>query len=240
MASQKSGSAADGSSETSSVDGKARSTKKRSFDDVQPEDPNGDSNTDEDTAHRRKRSRESTPGDSADDPENHVESDTKTNDEDDAPEKSTAETKTKDDSAAKAADDAPKEDEDARQKLLSPRKKRSRDQFDIDLKEDVAEKNQDGKATGQDAPSNKETPADSATKDKGEPEKKRHRDNSQERATAAESNLATAKVCYPKYLLIETVPNTHPFSDPFNKCVLQLLGSISICVFGVIQVPSSW
>lgn len=220
MASQKSNSVAGEASDTSSVDGKARSAKKRSFDDVQPGDANGESNTDDETAHRRKRSRESTPGDSAEVQKNNVEPDSMTDDKGDDTEKTTTETKAKDDDGtANPAGNTTKE-ENGRQKLMSPKKKRSRDQFDNDLKEEVVAQNQDDKTSGQDAPGDSDTPADSnAAKDKGEPEKKRHRDNSQERSTAKDSDLSTAKVCSPGYPLHRDMYLTYTY---FCRSLLQV------------------
>ncbi|KAK2765129.1 hypothetical protein FQN54_008828 [Arachnomyces sp. PD_36] len=192
MASQQS-SAADGASDTSSVEGKSRSTKKRSIDDVQPEDQDGDSNTDDDGGHRRKRSRESTPGDSAENGKG-----TKVKDSNDTPEKASDETK-KDSTTTTAPEDTHNSDGDVPSKILSPKKKRSRDQFDKDLKEEATvEKEQAVKTSSEDVPENTEAPSDHAKKDKGEPEKKRHRDNSQERDTTAEP---------------EKIPSTNAFSN---------------------------
>lgn len=227
MASEKSPSAAGEASDTSSAAGSGKSKKKRSFDDVQPEDQDADSN-DDDTAHRRKRSRESTPGDSAAAGENHAKSDIDANDNHDVPEKS-METKVEDDSIATATDEVKKTDGNALERIMSPKKKRSRDQFDIDLKEEVAaEKNQDGKTKGQVAPDNSEISSDNVRRGKGEPEKKRHRDNSQERDTTAEPDIATAKVCSPICPSCWNMCLTDLLVDPFYECVLELFGGFSI------------
>ncbi|PYH75870.1 hypothetical protein BO82DRAFT_407667 [Aspergillus uvarum CBS 121591] len=126
--------------ETSRASSRGR---KRSFDEDQPE------KMDEDSGHRRKRSRDSN---TEEDEESNV-----------------------------AAVDAPSQStEDLSRKILSPKKKRSRDQLD----KDEAKPAETTEPVDQSTTTEKEVATEKSAAE-GEPEKKRHRDDSQEREKAS-------------------------------------------------------
>lgn len=83
--------------------------------------------------------------------------------------------------------------------ISSPKKKRSRDQVDKDEAkgEIIAEKPE-----GKDSPENGGLSAKPA---KGEPEKKRHRDDSRERDTAADSKVCLEIIYFGRHILTTTL-----------------------------------
>lgn len=84
------------------------------------------------------------------------------------------------------------------EKVKSPKKKRSRDQFDKDLDSKVGEDNakENDDSTADPSKENAELESLGASPnsrtDKGEPEKKRHRDNSQDRHTEEPKDTTAA------------------------------------------------
>lgn len=196
----------DQASEASSVDGRGRSRRKRSFSDHKRDDYdyNAEQKDDEEDGHRRKRSRESTAEDNVVVQEQqHLGSANKSGETCTKEQSSKhsqelgAEMPTKEDGRGVAPDEPKRGDRDAVDTVFGPKKKRSRDQFDKDFlkAEDDTEKAQESDTV---AHSERSTDNDkfhpTANRSvEGEPEKKRHRDNSQERNLKAES-VAAGKV----------------------------------------------
>ncbi|PYI26393.1 hypothetical protein BP00DRAFT_419711 [Aspergillus indologenus CBS 114.80] len=141
--------------ETSRASSRGR---KRSFDEDQPE------KMEEDSGHRRKRSRDSNTEEEGGEGESNV-----------------------------AAVDAPSQStEDLSRKILSPKKKRSRDQLD----KDEAKPAETTEPVDQSTTTEKEAATEKSAAE-GEPEKKRHRDDSQEREKVIPSGFANTSAVSP-------------------------------------------
>ncbi|KAK2791228.1 hypothetical protein FQN53_006067 [Emmonsiellopsis sp. PD_33] len=188
---------ADNGSETSSVEGRGRLRRKRSLEDANADD--GDGSGDQDTeqmGHRRKRSRDS----KAEDDSELAKSKSMTGYQPDVP-GAEAETVLNQGGLRTPTEEVKNADQDAGNKILSPKKKRSRDQFDKDhlRSDDVGEDADEGKSTvknGELFDKSKGTSTSSRTIE-GEPEKKRHRDNSQDRDAESGSDLPSKKISPP-------------------------------------------
>ncbi|KMU75178.1 hypothetical protein CISG_04126 [Coccidioides immitis RMSCC 3703] len=160
------------SQESASTDDndRGRLRRKRSYDESRDADPaDAESKKEDDGGHRRKRSRDSKEENSSD---QEKEAEPKENRE-----------------RTPSALRAPANEAD---KLLSPKKKRSRDQLD---KDDLKLEKNEAEKTGQAKhPADGEKPGLSATNrtEEGEPEKKRHRDDSRERDVSKDDS---SKVC---------------------------------------------
>ncbi|PGH16613.1 hypothetical protein AJ80_05115 [Polytolypa hystricis UAMH7299] len=180
--------APENASETNHIDERGRLRRKRSIDDVHDDDATSGA---EDTGHRRKRSRSSKAEDS---PEDSTVSQRKSDTEIRDSELQNGPLETRDaevgmcDEIARVHTPPPTGELSAAEKLLSPKKKRSIDQL---RKDDLKSADVVDSATG--VTSKDGEPADKVRVPslgnrtlEGEPEKKRHRDNSQERAVASE------------------------------------------------------
>ncbi|KAK2834839.1 hypothetical protein FQN49_006864 [Arthroderma sp. PD_2] len=161
---------------------RGRLKKKRSLDDLMNED--GQSDHYDESGHRRKRSRDSKAEGT---PERDAE-----------PQPSTS----------------------ALEKIKSPKKKRSRDQFDKDLNPKLDEeglKDKDESTAEQlkdnaDSESLGASTSPNSRADKGEPEKKRHRDNSQDRHTEEAKNITAASKTAPPNPF-SNISTTSPFAS---------------------------
>ncbi|KAG5301677.1 nuclear protein export protein Yrb2 [Histoplasma ohiense] len=188
---------ADSVSDTSSVEGRGRLRRKRSLGDMNEDEEHdeaaGGKNTDE-TGHRRKRSRDS-----------------KTDDESsDNPGRSKSGIRT-------PTEELKSTESDTANRILSPKKKRSRDQFDKDhLKPDsMDEKAEEGTANAKFREPFDKSKAMSANRTvEGEPEKKRHRDDSQDRSSQVDSDLVSKKAS-----------SLNPFSNTLNVSAFASMAS---------------
>ncbi|OAX85461.1 hypothetical protein ACJ72_00140 [Emergomyces africanus] len=207
MASQVASAAgADSLSDASSVDGRGRLRKKRSLgdmnDDDEQDDPPGGTNTDE-TGHRRKRSRDSKTDDDGSDKQTESQSKSKSiaGDTRNLADNMGAKTVVAHEGRIRTPTEELKNAErDAANRILSPKKKRSRDQFDKDhLKSDsIDEHAGEGAASAETGEALDKSKADSANRTvEGEPEKKRHRDDSQDRSSQVDSDLLSKKILPP-------------------------------------------
>ncbi|KAK2811671.1 hypothetical protein FQN50_002015 [Emmonsiellopsis sp. PD_5] len=193
---------ADNGSDTSSVEGRGRLRRKRSLEDANADDGAGSGDQDtEQMGHRRKRSRDS----KADEDSGLAKSKSMAGYQPDVP-GTEAETVLNQGGLRTPTEEVKSAEQDAGNKILSPKKKRSRDQFDKDhLKsDDVGDDADEGKSTvknGELFDKSKGTSTGSRTVE-GEPEKKRHRDNSQDRDAESGSDLSSKKI-----------PPPNPFSN---------------------------
>ncbi|QSS50592.1 nuclear protein export protein Yrb2 [Histoplasma capsulatum var. duboisii H88] len=167
---------ADSVSDTSSVEGRGRLRRKRSLGDMNEDEEHGEAaggkNTDE-TGHRRKRSRDSKTDDESSDNQGRSKSGIRT-----------------------PTEELKSTESDTANRILSPKKKRSRDQFDKDhLKPDsMDEKAEEGTENAKFREPFDKSKAMSANRTvEGEPEKKRHRDDSQDRSSQVDSDLVSKK-----------------------------------------------
>ncbi|PGH06789.1 hypothetical protein AJ79_06430 [Helicocarpus griseus UAMH5409] len=185
---------ADSPSDMSSVDGRGRLRRKRSLEDVNQDDGEGASGgrEAEESGHRRKRSRDSKPEDDGDKQELSKSKLTVGGEHGFAD----ADIYIYDEGGLRTPTEELKSaDRDAASKILSPKKKRSRDQFDKDLKSnDVDEKAEEGVSVKDGESLDK--PAGNRTVE-GEPEKKRHRDNSQDRSSQGAPDPTSKKISPP-------------------------------------------
>lgn len=180
-------------SESSDNEGRGRA-RKRSLDDLEQEHDDVEatkSKEDDGDGHRRKRSRDM--NDQPDDSKSERN-----------PEEEPAEEEAAKNAGAETASQATtgttsteEKSEDPSDKIRSPKKKRSRDQFDADRLKTF---------------DHTETPKDAATEcAEGEPEKKRHRDRSHERSSESKDGggptkvgIHTRPVCFLQALLLTT------------------------------------
>ncbi|KAG5296347.1 nuclear protein export protein Yrb2 [Histoplasma capsulatum G186AR] len=167
---------ADSVSDTSSVEGRGRLRRKRSLGDMNEDEEHdeaaGGKNTDE-TGHRRKRSRDSKTDDESSDNQGRSKSGIRT-----------------------PTEELKSTESDTANRILSPKKKRSRDQFDKDhLKPDsMGEKAEEGTENAKfREPFDKSKAMSANRRVEGEPEKKRHRDDSQDRSSQVDSDLVSKK-----------------------------------------------
>lgn len=178
---------------------RGRPTRKRSFDDLQNESTTSiDAPAHDDTSsagihHKRMRSRDisgKTAGTNGKTQKEQVAALTEEEDDEEAEDSP---------GGAGIMVEAPSIDEAATSRSQSPKKKRSRDQFDSDQGADTKplEKEGDGvvvREKEQPRP-DEEMAKTSLNGDKGEPEKKRHRDSSEEGREAGGTEAVAVKVC---------------------------------------------
>ncbi|EEH45041.1 uncharacterized protein PADG_01191 [Paracoccidioides brasiliensis Pb18] len=195
-------SGADNVSDTSSSDGRGRLRRKRSLENVNRDDEDDDASGErgvDDVGHRRKRSRDSK---AEDESEKHESSERKLAA---AETQDMADTNAMDSPANEVGLRTPTEHlksvgTDAVNKILSPKKKRGRDQFDTDLvkSDNVDETAEEGAALASNGdPVDKFKGTSINRTVKGEPEKKRHRDDSQDRSSQVDSDLVPKKITPP-------------------------------------------
>ncbi|OJD14278.1 hypothetical protein AJ78_05355 [Emergomyces pasteurianus Ep9510] len=191
---------ADSGSDANSVDGRGRLRRKRSLgdmnDDDEHEDTSGGTHTDE-TGHRRKRSRDSKTDDDSNDKQTGSMSKSIAEDTREIADNMEAKTVANEGGIRTPTEELKNAERDAANHILSPKKKRSRDQFDKDhLKSDsMDEKAEEGAASvkiGEPLDSSKAASANRTVE--GEPEKKRHRDDSQDRSSQVDSDLLSKKI----------------------------------------------
>ncbi|KKZ66284.1 hypothetical protein EMCG_07994 [[Emmonsia] crescens] len=211
---------ADSVSDTSSVEGRGRVRRKRSLGDMneddEHDDTSGGTNTDE-AGHRRKRSRDSKTDDDSSDKQGQSKSESMAVDKKDSADNMDAK-----DFANKGGIRTPSEElknteRDTANRILSPKKKRSRDQFDKDhLKSDnIDEKAEEGAASVKIGESLDKSKVMSANRTvEGEPEKKRHRDDSQDRGSQVDTDLVSKKISPP-----------NPFSNTSGVSPFALMSS---------------
>ncbi|KLJ05393.1 hypothetical protein EMPG_11110 [Blastomyces silverae] len=204
MASQAASAAgADSVSDTSSVEGRGRLRRKRSRGDMNEDekhdDTSGVTNTDE-TGHRRKRSRDSKTDDQSSDSQGQSKSKLTAGDKKDITDTMDTKPLANEGGIRTPTEELKSTERDTANRILSPKKKRSRDQFDKDhLKSDALdEKCQEGAASAKIGESFDRSKAMSANRTvEGEPEKKRHRDDSQDRSSQGDSDLVSKKASAP-------------------------------------------
>lgn len=188
-------------SDTSSVEGRGRLRRKRSLGDMNEHEEHdevaGGKNTDE-TGHRRKRSRDSKTDDESSDKQERSKSKSTTEDSHGMTDNMDAKDATNKGGIRTPTEELKSTESDTANRILSPKKKRSRDQFDKDhLKPDsMDEKAEEGTANAKFREPFEKSKAMSANRTvEGEPEKKRHRDDSQDRSSQVDSDLVSKKVC---------------------------------------------
>ncbi|OAT11696.1 hypothetical protein BDBG_07134 [Blastomyces gilchristii SLH14081] len=194
---------ADSVNETSSVEARGRLWRKRSRGDMNEDenqdDISGVTNTDE-TGHRRKRSRDSKTDDQSSDNQGQPKSKLTAGDKQDITDSMDTKPLADEGGIRTPTEELKSTERDAANRILSPKKKRSRDQFDKDhLKSDALdEKCQEGAASAKTGESFDRPKAVSANRTvEGEPEKKRHRDDSQDRSSQGDSDLVSKKASAP-------------------------------------------
>ncbi|KAL2363354.1 hypothetical protein RJZ56_003717 [Blastomyces dermatitidis] len=194
---------ADSVNETSSVEARGRLWRKRSRGDMNEDenqdDISGVTNTDE-TGHRRKRSRDSKTDDQSSDNQGQPKSKLTAGDKQDITDSMDTKPLADEGGIRTPTEELKSTERDAANRILSPKKKRSRDQFDKDhLKSDALdEKCQEGPASAKTGESFDRPKAVSANRTvEGEPEKKRHRDDSQDRSSQGDSDLVSKKASAP-------------------------------------------
>lgn len=200
----------DNPSDAGSVDDRGRLRKKRSHDDMKHDEVDAAADKDEESGHRRKRSRDSKPEDNVDTKERP---EGKPDDNDSHPPIDSAEVKAAEDEAStKKADlhappQLPAEQSksatgDATRITSSPKKKRSRDQFDNDdvVSDEISEK-KDIVTDAKKLVDGPKGPSIVGRTHDGEPEKKRHRDNSQDRRISENKGSSS-----PAKVMLDDVP----------------------------------
>lgn len=191
---------ADSVSDTSSVEGRGRVRRKRSLGDMneddEHDDTSGGTNTDE-TGHRRKRSRDSKTDDDSSDKQGRSKSELMAVDKKDIADNMDAKDFANEGGIRTPTEGLKNTERDTANRILSPKKKRSRDQFDKDhLKSDnIDEKAEEGGTSVKIGESLDKSKVMSANRTvEGEPEKKRHRDDSQDRGSQVDTDLVSKKV----------------------------------------------
>ncbi|EEH04519.1 hypothetical protein HCBG_07160 [Histoplasma capsulatum G186AR] len=190
---------ADSVSDTSSVEGRGRLRRKRSLGDMNEDEEHdeaaGGKNTDE-TGHRRKRSRDSKTDDESSDNQGRSKSKSTTEDKHGMTDDMDAKDVTNKGGIRTPTEELKSTESDTANRILSPKKKRSRDQFDKDhLKPDsMGEKAEEGTENAKfREPFDKSKAMSANRRVEGEPEKKRHRDDSQDRSSQVDSDLVSKK-----------------------------------------------
>ncbi|PGG98669.1 hypothetical protein GX51_06674 [Blastomyces parvus] len=193
---------ADSVSDTSSAEGRGRLRRKRSRGDMNEDEKHDDTsgvpNPDE-TGHRRKRSRDSKTDDESSDNQGRSKSKLTAGDKQDISNNMDTKPLPNEGGIRTPIAELKSTERDAPNRILSPKKKRSRDQFDKDLKSDALdEKDQEGSASAKvGEPSDRSKAMSGNRTVEGEPEKKRHRDDSQDRSSQGDSDLVSKKASAP-------------------------------------------
>jgi Ran-binding protein 3 len=237
-------------SEASSVDERGRSRRKRSFSDHKRDDDDygTEKRDEEEDDRRRKRSRDSTAEDNVAVQERYLVSESRSDEtytkvqSSEYSQELGAEMTAKEGSEQILTEEPKHRDRDTVETILGPKKKRSRDQFDKDYVKvmDVSEEAQEADTVVhiEGCADNGKSLLATNRSVEGEPEKKRHRDNSQERDTKTESVAAEtvgilATGARDKYMALTDV-----FIGLSLKSIFQRLYIISLCLLPLIKTHS--